>query len=47
MPERSRLLIVRVPRDNEFISDMENQVQEFLDEVEKEVNLMKGNTNGD
>ena len=46
MPERSRLLIVRVFRDNEFISDMENQVQEFLDEVEKEVNLMKGNTNG-
>ena len=47
MPERSKLLIVRIPRDNEFISDMENQVQEFLDEVEKEVNLMKGNTNGD
>ncbi|CAB4123296.1 phage_rel_nuc, putative phage-type endonuclease [uncultured Caudovirales phage] len=46
MPDRSKLLIVRVPRDNQFISDMENDVQQFLDEVQAEVNLMKGNTNG-
>jgi putative phage-type endonuclease len=46
MPDRSRLLIVRVPRDNEFIADMEKDVQEFLDEVQVEVNLMKGNTDG-
>jgi len=46
MPDRSKLLIVRVPRDNDFIADMENEVQQFLDEVEVEVNLMKGTTNG-
>ena len=46
MPERSRLLIVRVSRDNEFIANMENEVQQFLNEVEIEVNLMKGITNG-
>jgi putative phage-type endonuclease len=46
MPERSRLLIVRVCRSNDFISDMENDVQQFLDEVQVEVNLMKGNTDG-
>jgi putative phage-type endonuclease len=46
MPERSKLLIVRVPRDVEFIAEMENEVQLFLDEVQAEVNLMKGNTDG-
>jgi putative phage-type endonuclease len=46
MPERSKLLIVRVLRDNEFIANMENEIQQFLDEVEVEVNLMKGITNG-
>jgi putative phage-type endonuclease len=46
MPDRSKLFIKRVLRSNEFISDMENDVQQFLDEVEIEANLMKGNTNG-
>jgi putative phage-type endonuclease len=46
MPDRSKLLIVRVPRNNDFIADMEKDVQEFLDEVQFEVNLMKGNTDG-
>lgn len=46
MPDRSKLFIKRVLRSNEFISDMENEIQKFLDEVEVEVNLMKGNTNG-
>jgi putative phage-type endonuclease len=46
MPERSRLLIVRVPRSNDFISDMENEIKEFLNEVEAEVNLME-KPNGD
>jgi putative phage-type endonuclease len=43
MPERSRLFIKRVMRSNDFISDMEAEVKEFLDEVAVEVNLMKGN----
>jgi putative phage-type endonuclease len=42
MPERSQLLIVRVPRDNTFISIMESEIKEFLNEVEIEVQLMKG-----
>jgi len=41
MPERSQLLIVNVPRDPEFISSMEEEVKQFLSEVEVEVNLME------
>ena len=43
MPERSQLLIVRVDRDDAFIAEMEEQIKQFLSEVEVEVNLMKGN----
>jgi len=43
MPDRSQLLIVRVNRDQAFIAEMEEQVKQFLSEVEVEVNLMKGN----
>jgi putative phage-type endonuclease len=42
MPERSQLLIVRVDRDDDFIAEMEEQIKQFLSEVEVEVNLMKG-----
>ena len=42
MPDRSQLLIVRVDRDNAFIDEMEAEIKKFLDEVEVEVNLMKG-----
>jgi hypothetical protein len=42
MPERSQLLIVRVDRDDTFIAEMEEQIKQFLSEVEVEVNLMKG-----
>ena len=41
MPERSQLLIIRVNRDEEFIADMENEIKQFLNEVEAEVNLME------
>jgi len=41
MPERSQLLIVNVPRDPEFISSMEEEIKQFLGEVEVEVNLME------
>jgi putative phage-type endonuclease len=41
MPERSQLLVVKVPRDPEFISQMEAEIQIFLNEVEAEVNLME------
>ncbi len=46
MPHRSKLLIVRVNRDDKFIAEMETEIKKFLDEVEVEVNLMKGNNNG-
>ena len=42
MPDRSQLLIVRVDRDEAFIVEMEDEIKKFLDEVEVEVNLMKG-----
>lgn len=42
MPDRSKLLIVRVDRDQNFIDEMENEVKQFLNEVQIEVNLMKG-----
>jgi len=42
MPERSQLLVVRVDRDEAFIAEMEAEIKKFLDEVEVEVNLMKG-----
>jgi len=41
MPERSQLLIVNVPRDYEFIANMEAEIKQFLSEVEAEVNLME------
>lgn len=43
MPERSKLLIVRIDRDEAFIAELEEKVKQFLSEVEVEVNLMKGN----
>jgi putative phage-type endonuclease len=46
MPDRSKLFIKRVMRDKDFIADMEAEIKTFLDEVAEEVNLMKGNTNG-
>jgi len=42
MPDRSQLLVVRVNRDKAFIAEMETEIKKFLDEVEAEVNLMKG-----
>jgi len=41
MPERSQLYIKRVFRDEEFISEMESEIKNFLLEVETEVNLMR------
>ena len=41
MPERSQLLIVNVPRDDEFIGNMEAEIKQFLDEVQTEVTLME------
>jgi putative phage-type endonuclease len=41
MPERSQLLIVTIPRDAEFIAEMEEEIKKFLSEVEAEVNLME------
>ena len=42
MPERSRLFIKRVMREDDYIAEMEAEVKRFLDEVAVEVNLMKG-----
>ena len=42
MPDRSQLLIVRIDRDDAFIAEMEAEIKKFLEEVQTEVNLMKG-----
>ena len=42
MPERSKLFIKRVMREDAYIAEMEAEVKKFLDEVAVEVNLMKG-----
>jgi putative phage-type endonuclease len=41
MPKRSQLLIVHVPRDDEFILYMETEIKQFLSEVQAEVKLME------
>jgi putative phage-type endonuclease len=42
-PERSKLFVVRIPRDDKFINEvLEPEVIQFLNEVEVEVKLMKG-----
>jgi hypothetical protein len=40
-PDKSKLFIQRVYRDDAFIADMETQIKQFLYEVEEEVRLMK------
>lgn len=42
MLERSQLFICRVERDQIMIDEIEVEVMKFLNEVESEVNLMKG-----
>jgi hypothetical protein len=42
MPPRSQLYIEEVLRDEEFIKKMEEEVLKFLNEVEVEASLMKG-----
>jgi len=45
MPERSKLFVKRVFRDDNFIAIMENEVKQFLEEVQEEVQLMLGKEN--
>jgi len=45
MPERSKLFVKRVFRDDKFIAIMENEVKQFLEEVQEEVQLMLGKEN--
>ena len=42
MPEKSKLFIKRIMREDDYIAEMEAEVKKFLDEVAVEVNLMKG-----
>jgi hypothetical protein len=42
MPPRSQLYIEEVLREEEFIKKMEEEVLKFLNEVEVESSLMKG-----
>jgi len=42
MPEKSQLFVCRVFRDKDMISEIEEAVKQFLNEVQSEVNLMRG-----
>ena len=42
MPERSKLFIKRVMREDDYIAEMEAEIKKFLDEVAVEVTLMRG-----
>ena len=42
MPTRSQLYIEEVLREEEFIKKLEDEVKQFLNEVEIESQLMKG-----
>jgi hypothetical protein len=42
MPARSQLYIEEVLREEEFIKKMEDEIKQFLNEVEVEASLMKG-----
>lgn len=41
MPERHQLMIVKVKRDDEYISMLEKEVQKFLDEVKLTINKLE------
>jgi putative phage-type endonuclease len=43
MPEGSQMLIKRYARDDKLIGDIESAVKKFLEEVDKEVQLMRNN----
>lgn len=42
MPEKCQLYIEQIQRDKDFIEKMEEEVQQFLNEVAVETNLMRG-----
>jgi len=46
MSDNTKLFIVRLDRDENYIQQMETEIKKFLDEVENEVQLMKEFKNG-
>ena len=46
MGDNTKLFIVRLMRDDQYIDLMETEIKKFLEEVQEEVNLMKGYKNG-
>lgn len=46
MGDNTKLFVVRLMRDEQYISLMEQEIKKFLDEVEEEVQFMKGYKNG-
>jgi hypothetical protein len=41
LPEHLQLLIVRVPRDDAMIADLEAEVRKFLVELDEKINKLK------
>ena len=40
LPQNAQMIIVRVQRDNEYIRELEEELTQFLDEVEQQVNFV-------
>ena len=41
LPENLRLLVIRVDRDDDRIKELEQEVKEFLQELDDKVNKLK------
>ena len=41
LPEHLRLFVVRVPRDDKYITELETEVRKFLAELEEKITKLK------
>lgn len=46
MPENAQMIIIRVSRDDDFIENLEDEILDFLEEVEEELEFIKGYKSG-
>lgn len=42
MPENAQMIIIRVPKDEDYVDQLEEEIKDFLEEVEDELEFIKG-----
>jgi len=42
LPENAQMIIIRVQRDDDYIGQLINEIQDFLEELDKELEFVKG-----